>query len=65
MLRVPNSSSTYPKSEIFLSTGPLRTVRLTNEGKDLVITFLADKGVSPRCSFEREGDRIVAVCFKN
>jgi hypothetical protein len=65
MLRVRGASSEYPKSELFLSDGPLRTVRFDDEGGDLMITFLANKGVSPRCSFEQEGERVIALCFKN
>lgn len=65
ILPVRGASSEYPKSEIYLSTGPIRTVRMMDEGSDLMITFLASKGVSPRCSFENEGDRVTVLCFKN
>lgn len=65
VLPVKGATSDYPKSELFLSTGPLRTVRFTNDGGNLIITFLAEKGVTPRCSFETEGEKIVALCFKN
>ena len=65
MLRVRGATSDYPKSELFLSDGPLRTVRFDDDDGDLTITFLANKGVSPRCSFEQEGERIIALCFKN
>jgi Cu/Ag efflux protein CusF len=65
ILPVKSASSEYPKSEIYLSTGPIRTVRMMDEGGDLMITFLASKGVTPRCSFESEGERITALCFKN
>lgn len=65
VLPVKGATSEYPKSEIFLSTGPLRTVRFTNDAGNLIITFLAEKGITPRCSFETEGEKIVALCFKN
>ncbi len=63
-VRVPGAQNTYAKPELFLSTGPVRTVRMTEEGGDLVLTFLITKGVTPKYTFEIEDDKLIAVFFK-
>ncbi len=64
MLRIPDAKSEYRRSELFLSKGPLRTLRIEEQGGDLVLTFLVADGVTPRYSFETEGNRLIALIFK-
>lgn len=63
-VRVPSTTSEFPRSEIFPTTGPIRTVRVEDDGGELTIYLVAAKDTSPRCSFEVEGEKLVAICFK-
>lgn len=63
VVRVSNARSAFPRSEVFLSDAPLRTLRVTPEGRDLVLTFLITSGYTPRPDVRVEGERLVALFF--